>query len=108
VEDLFAAYQAVYYALKDSGTATLEELNNAVAKSYEAVDKAELTSMMTGLTDLTYSSLAKIFTAANEEMTPTLLNNLFKTGSLTALGAGKIKVNNFEQFARAMGVDPTS
>lgn len=106
--NLYQTYLGIYEHLKNSGTATLEELNNIVAKAYEAKDQAELTSLMSGLTDITYSALANIFTAVNEQMTPTLLNNLFKTGSLTALGAGKIRINDFEQFTRAMGVDPTS
>jgi hypothetical protein len=33
-ENLYAAYLAIYQRLSDSGTATLEELNNVTAKAF--------------------------------------------------------------------------
>jgi len=74
--DLFAAYGALYNSLEATGQATIEELNNIVAKAYESREQADVTSMMSGLTDMTYSTLANIFTAAGQRMTPEYLNVL--------------------------------
>lgn len=106
--DLFAAYGALYNSLEATGQATIEELNNIVAKAYESKEKADVTSMMSGLTDMTYSTLANIFTAAGQRMTPEYLNALQQNGVLQKLGAGKIRVSDFSQFAAQLGINPTS
>ena len=106
--DLVKAYEDLYYLLADSGTATTAELNNVVAQEMMAWDNANVISALTGLTEMTYQALANIFTAAGKQLTPSLIEDLFYTNNLTSLGGGKVRINDFETFAKAMGITDTN
>ena len=106
--NLTQAYSKLYYQLYGSGTATIEELNNAAAKIYENKYQSDLMSMMTNLTDMTFSSLANIYTAAGKMLSPGAIQQMLNSGAIQSLGAGKLRISSFENFAKFMNINPDS
>ena len=109
VGDIADAYANYYQALKDSGEATLEALNNAKAKVLETKDgryaEQKVIDALGEANGMTYSTFAQLMTDMGIELTDDLMSSLESSGIIESLGGTKMRIKDFAAFARAMKWD---
>lgn len=108
-ENLTLAYLNLYSELARSGQATLAELNNTAAQYYnsrEGAKKGQLLDMLSNSAEMTYNQLAEMFTAAGWKFTTDTIDQL--GNNISKLNNGRVRINNFQGFANALGINTSS
>ena len=109
VGDLVAAYRGIYWQMKNTGEATVAELNAVVGHLLDNRDgEQQAIDAISNASSMTYSQLADIYTNAGVQLTEEMVNQMQKEGTLKALGGNKVMISNFEKFAEGMGWEPDS
>lgn len=102
--DLVRAYRGIYNQMKQTGEATLSELNKAMGNLLDNRDgEQQAIDALNNATNMTYSQLAEIYTKAGKELTEYNVAQMQQSGILKALGGNKVMITNFERFASEMG-----
>ena len=104
VGDLVEAYKSLYDQMKNTGEATLAELNTAMGKYLDNRDgQQQAIDALGNATNMTFSQLAEIYTAAGLELTEELVDAMEQTGIIHSLGGNKLMIKDFKAFASQMG-----
>ena len=104
--DVVAAYHAIYEELVDSGEATLAELNAVKAKELESGYKVTELGYLSSAAEMSYEQFGTTLASMGIKLTEDVFAEL--GDNITKLSNGKLRINNFEGFARALGIDTTS
>lgn len=109
VADLYTAYGLILDKLRESGTATLEQINQTAALKIEnrkvGDSKASEQYIIDALGDaanMTYTRFGEILATAGYELTEELVNSWNKLGIIKDYGS-KLAITDFSQFADIMG-----
>jgi len=105
VGDMVDVYQAIYNEMVESNVSTTAELNAAYAKVLEA-GESEDSAMVSALSDaagMTYTRLGEILAEQGYQLTQELVNSLSDANIIQKIGTKKIRITDFDAFAKAMG-----
>ena len=109
VADLYTAYGLILDKLRESGTATLEKINQTAALKIEnrkiGDSKASEQYIIDALGDaanMTYTRFGEILATAGYELTEELVNSWDQLGIIKDYGS-KLAITDFSQFADIMG-----
>ena len=109
VGDLVSAYRSIYQQMKNTGEATISELNKVVGNLLDNRDGEQIAiNAIEKAMGMRYSDLAQIYTDAGIQLTESMINQMLKEGTLKHLGGNQVMISDFEAFAKQMGWDPTS
>ena len=97
VGNMIDAYHNIYDGMKDSGEATVSELNEAYAKILEIEDDSDVISALGDAASMTYTRLGEILASKGIELTDELLAQYSDT--IQSIGGGKVRITNFDRFA---------
>ena len=109
VGNLIDAYSSLYTMMKNTGEATIAELNTAMGTFLDNTDgEQQAIDALNNAAGMTYSQFAEIYTKAGIELTSEMVSQMRTSGIIKHLGGNKMMISNFESFASTMGWDPTS
>ena len=103
VGNLVEAYKSLYDQMKDTGEATLAEINEALGKYLDNRDgEQQAIDALSNAANMTYSQLAEIYTQAGIELTEELVDAMEEVGIIKGLGGNKLMIQDFRAFAKQM------
>lgn len=107
VGDINKAYEHYLNELRNSGEATLVDLNEATAIFLETneSEKTEIIETLSKAASMTYSEFANVLTKAGIELTEGMINQLEEADIIRKLGGGKMQIIDFKSFADLMDWD---
>lgn len=107
VGDINKAYEHYLNELRDSGEATLVDLNEATAIFLETneSEKTEVIETLSKAASMTYSEFANVLTKAGIELTEDMMGQLEEADIIKKLGGGKMQIIDFKSFADLMDWD---
>ena len=111
--DIAQVYEKFLQKLKDSGTATLKEMN-AAAANVLATDanwgrnEQIIIDTLSKATSVTYDELATLFTSLGWELSVETMDQLQKAGILEKRGGNKVAITDWKAFAQLANFTPGS
>jgi len=107
--DLYKAYKYLLDKMRETGEATLADLNKVAGLMLDNKDGQQIAIDALGdAANLTYSRLGEIFTSAGKLMTEELIQDWTDKKLIKSLGGNKIQITDFAKFADLMGFDTGS
>lgn len=105
VDDMVAAYLAIYQQMKNTAGKTTADLNNTYAKVLEANSKTRVDALETleNADGMTYQAFADLLNKYNKNY-----EQVLESGFAQDNGFGKIEITDFTGFADLMGWDINS
>ena len=102
-DKLVEAYTLLYATLKNNNEKTVADLNNAFAKILETAESKEADAIeaLQNAASMTWTQLGEILEKAGKKLED-VYDDLESIG-VEAIGAKKVRIFNFEAFAREMG-----
>lgn len=107
--NLVEAYDNLLKRIKDSGEATLQEINAIAAKKWANVDgEQNAIDALSNAASMTYEAFGDILTTIGVEMTDNLMTALTENGVIKSLGGNKMQISDWQTFASLAGWDDPS
>ena len=107
--NLYDAYNELLNRLKDTGEATLADINKVAALALENKDgEQQAIDALGDAAGMTYTRFGEILAQAGYELSEELMSQLTSAGIVKQLGGSKMQIADFSAFADLMGWDAGS
>lgn len=107
--NLYDAYNELLNRLKDTGEATLADINKVAALALENKDgEQQAIDALGDAAGMTYTRFGEILAQAGYELSEELMSQLTSAGIVKQLGGSKMQITDFSAFADLMDWDAGS
>ena len=103
VIDMVSAYEKLYEKMQNETGHTLAELNNIQAKIATEKEQGTLLESLSNISEMSYETLGEIATNIGKSFDQ-LYNMLVAGDAVKNLGGGKIRITDFDYFAKLTGL----
>ena len=102
--DMVSVYAQIYAEMKNTEGRTQTGLNEAYAKLLTAADQQEIDAieMLSNAQGMTYDALGQMLSKYNQSLEEWMSNPDYY--GITAIGAGKIRITDWESFSSGLGL----
>lgn len=101
--DLANAYRNLYDSIESTNAYTINELNKVSALAFEAESDSKIVEALSSATGMTYQAFGELLANEGIKMSEALVNKMKDSNIISDIGGGKLRINNFTNFAELMG-----